>query len=122
MFKLEEKTLVYLVSQPKWILRLRAPTETVEYPSRTVEDGRGQSRTAVESICGLDVNQNMFQPTKCIQLTPHKAPELTKLQAASYEGVWKTWSLELAHEITLRRENRSFSCSWKPVRRNRYPV
>ena len=45
------------------------------------------SRTAVESVCGLDVNQSLSQPTKYIPLTVHKAPELTKLQAASYVGV-----------------------------------
>ena len=33
------------------------------------------------------VNQNLSQPTECIQLTPHKAPELTKLKAAFYVGV-----------------------------------
>ena len=39
------------------------------------------------SVCGLDVNQCLSQPTKYIPLTAHKAPELTKLQAASYVGV-----------------------------------
>ena len=29
-----------------------------------------------ESVYGLDVNQNLSQPNKCIRLTPHKAPEL----------------------------------------------
>ena len=40
----------------------------------------------------------MSQPTKYISLTVHKAPELAKLQAASYVGVRYTWSLELARE------------------------
>ena len=42
---------------------------------------------AAEGVCGLDVNQNMSQPTKCIQLASHKALELKKLQEASYVGV-----------------------------------
>ena len=42
---------------------------------------------ATESICGLDVNQSLSQPTKCIPVTAHKAPELTKLPAATYVGV-----------------------------------
>ena len=42
---------------------------------------------AVESVCGLDVNQSLSQSTKCIPLTPHKPPELTKLQPTSYVGV-----------------------------------
>ena len=52
-----------------------------------VEDGRGRSRTATESLCGLEMNQSLSQPIKCIPLTVHKAPELTKLQAASYVKV-----------------------------------
>ena len=47
----------------------------------------GRSRTAIESVRGLDVDQSLSQLTKCILLTPHKAPELTKLQPASYVGV-----------------------------------
>ena len=39
---------------------------------------------AAESVCGLEVKQSPSQPTKCILLTPHKALELTSLQAASY--------------------------------------
>ena len=39
------------------------------------------------SVCDLDVNQNLSQDTKFIKLMPHKAPGLTKLQAASYVGV-----------------------------------
>ena len=38
-------------------------------------------------VCGLDVNQSLYQPTICIPLQAHKAPELTKLLAASYMGV-----------------------------------
>ena len=56
---------------------LRTPAETVECASRK----------AAESVCGLDVNQSLPQPTKCITLKAHKAPELTKLQSASYVGV-----------------------------------
>ena len=69
---------------------------------------RVRSRSAVESVCGLDVNQSLSQPTKCIPLTVHKAPELTKLQAASYLGVRYTWPLELARETELRWENHIF--------------
>ena len=57
---------------------------------------------AAGHVCGLDVNQSLSQPTKYILLTVHKAPELTKLQAASYVGVRYTWPLELAHETELR--------------------
>ena len=42
---------------------------------------------AAESVCGQDVNQSLFQPTKYIPLVVHKAPELMKLQAALYVGV-----------------------------------
>ena len=55
---------------------------------------RVRSRTAAESVCGLDVNQSLSQPTKYIPLTVHKAPELTKLQAVSYVEVRYTWPLE----------------------------
>ena len=70
VLKLDTKTLVYLVSQTKWTLPLRALAETVECALRTVEN--------------LRVNQTLYQPTKCIQFKPRKAPEHTKLQAASY--------------------------------------
>ena len=63
---------------------------------------RVRSRSAAESVCGLDVNQRLSQRTKYIPLTVHKAPELTKLQAASYVGVRYTWPLELARETELR--------------------
>ena len=43
MLKLEDQTLVHRVYQLTWTLPLRAPAETVEYASRTVEDG-GQER------------------------------------------------------------------------------
>ena len=69
---------------------------------------RVRSRSAAESVCGLDVNQSLSQPTKYIPLTVHKAPELTKLQAASYVGVRYTWPLELARETKLRWENHLF--------------
>ena len=68
---------------------------------------RVRSRSAAASVCGLDVNQNLSQPTKYIPLTVHKAPELTKLQAASYVGVRYTWPLELARETELRWKNSS---------------
>ena len=69
---------------------------------------RVRSRTAAESVCGLDVNQSLSQPTKYIPLTVYKAPELTKLQASSYVGVRYTWSLELARETELRWKNHLF--------------
>ena len=69
---------------------------------------RVRSRSAAESVCGLDVNQSLSQPTKYIPLTVHKAPELTKLQAASYVGVRYTWPLELARETELRWKNHLF--------------
>ena len=77
MRKLDEQALVHRVNQLTWTLPLRAPAETVGCASRTT----------AESVCGLDVNQCLSQPTKCIPLTAHKAPKLTKLQAASYVGV-----------------------------------
>ena len=66
---------------------------------------RVRSRSAAESVCGLDVNQSLSQPTKNIPHTVHKAPEFTKLQAASYVGVRYTWPLELARETELRWKN-----------------
>ena len=69
---------------------------------------RVRSRTAAESVCGLDVNQSLSQPTKYITLTVHKAPELTKLQTASHVGVRHTWSLKLARETELRWKNHIF--------------
>ena len=69
---------------------------------------RVRPRTAAESVCGLDVNQSLSQPTKYIPVTVHKAPELTKLQAASYVGVRDTWPLELARETELRWKNHLF--------------
>ena len=83
------------------------------YLSKRLRVRRGQSRTAAESVCGLDVNQSLSQPTKCIPLTVHKAPELTKLQAASYVGVRYTWPLELARETELRWKNHLFCCKLK---------
>ena len=69
---------------------------------------RVRSRTAAESVCGLDMNRNLSQPTKYIPLTVHKAPELTKLQAVSYVRVRYIWSLELARETELRWKNHLF--------------
>ena len=69
---------------------------------------RGRSRTAAESVCGLDVNQSLSQPTKYIPLTVHEAPEVTKLQEASYVGVRYTWPLEIARETELRWKNHLF--------------
>ena len=63
---------------------------------------RVRSRSAAESVCDLDVNQGLSQPTKYIPLTVHKAPELTKLQALS------AWPLELARETELRWKNHLF--------------
>ena len=77
MLKLDDQTLVYRVNQLTWTLPLCAPAETAGYALRT----------AAESVCGLDVNQSLSQPTKCIPFMAHKAPELTKLQAVSYVGV-----------------------------------
>ena len=75
---------------------------------------RGRSRTAAESVfCGLDMNQSLSQPTKYIPLTVYKAPELTKLQAASYVKVRYTWPLELARETELRWKNHRFMLKLK---------
>ena len=63
---------------------------------------RVRSRTAAESVCGLDVNQSLSQPTKYILLTVHKAPELAKLQAVSHVGVRYTWPLELERTLVNR--------------------
>ena len=66
------------------------------------------SRTAAERVCGLDVNQNLSQPTKCIPLTAHKAAELTKLQAAlndsamkDVKSVAKTFREPVADQVSL---------------------
>ena len=67
---------------------------------------RVRSRTAAESVCGLDVNLSLPQPTKYSLLTVHKAPELTKLQAAL---MWELGRLlALAHKTELRWKNRLF--------------
>ena len=71
------------------------------------------SRTAAESVCGLDVNQSLSQPTKYIPLTVLKAPELTKLQAGSYVGVRYIWPLELARETERQWKNHLFCCKLK---------
>ena len=76
--------------------------------SKRLRVRRVRSRSVAESVCGLDVNQSLSQPTKYIPLTVHKAPELTKLQAASNVGVRYTWPLELARETELRWKNHLF--------------
>ena len=76
--------------------------------SKRLRVRRVRSRSAAESVCGLDVNQSLSQPTKYIPLTVHKGPELTKLQAASYVGVGYTWPLELARKTELRWKNHLF--------------
>ena len=96
MLKLLERTLVNRGYQLTRTLLFPARVETVESASSTVEDG-GRER-----FCGLDVNQSLSQPTKYIPLMVRKAPELKKLQAASYVGARYTWPLELAREIELR--------------------
>ena len=101
MLKLLERTLVNRAHQLTQTLIFPARAETVESASSTVEDGDR------ECLC-LDVNQSLSQPTKYIPLAVHKAPELTKLQAASYVGVRYTWPLELAHETELRWKNHIF--------------
>ena len=84
---------------------------------------RRRSRTAAASVCGLDVNQSMSQPTKYIPLTVHKAPELTKLQAASYVGVRYTWPLELARGTELRWKKSSLLLKLKACAGQRvYPL
>ena len=74
---------------------------------------RVRSRTAAKSVCGLGLNQSLSQPAKYIPLTVHKAPELPKMQAASYVGVRYTWPLELARETELRWKNHLFCCKLK---------
>ena len=96
MLEFGNRPLVNCAYQLIRTLLFPARPETVESTSRTVEDG-GRER-----FCGLDVNQSLPQPTN-IPLTVHKAPERTKLQAASYVGVGYTWPLELAHKTELRR-------------------
>ena len=76
--------------------------------SKRLRVRRVRSRTAAESVCGLDVNQSLSQPTNYIPLTVHKASELTNLQAASDVGVRYTWTLESARETELRWKNHIF--------------
>ena len=102
MLKLLERTLVNRAYQLTRTLLFPARAETVESTSSTTE-----------SVCGLDVNQSPSPPTRYIPLTVHKAPELTKLQAASYVGVGYTWPLELARETELRWKNHLFRCILK---------
>ena len=80
MLKLDERTLINRVNQLTWTLLSRASTETVEYASRTVEDG---GRERLWSGCEpKTVSANQMHSTHGAQ-----SPELTKLQAASYVGV-----------------------------------
>ena len=102
MLKLLERPLVNRAYQLTRTLLYLARAEMVKRVRRV------RSRSAVESVCGLDVNQSLSQPTKHIPLTAHKAPELTKLQAASYVGVRYTWPLELSRETELRWKNHLF--------------
>ena len=39
MLKLNDQTILHRVNQLEWTLPLHVPAETVEYASRTVEDG-----------------------------------------------------------------------------------
>ena len=80
VLKLDDQTLVHFIPQPTWTL------PCAHRPKR-LSVRRRRSRTVAESVCGLDVNQSLSQPTKFIPLTPHKVPELTKLQEASYAGI-----------------------------------
>ena len=81
--------------------------------SKRLRVRRVRSRTAAESVCGLDGTQSLSQTTKYIPLTAHKAPELTKLQATSYVGARYTWPLELARKTELRWKNHFFCCKLK---------
>ena len=81
MLKLEDQTLVHRVYQLTWTLPLRAPAETVEYASRTVEDG-GRERFLWSGCEPKPVSADQMNSTYGAQ-----SPELTKLQAASYVEV-----------------------------------
>ena len=67
--------------------RIPSSHRRFHYAQNRLSVRRGRSRTAAESLCGLDVNQSLPQRTKCIPLTAHKASELTELPAATYVGV-----------------------------------
>ena len=108
MLKLLERTLVNRAYQLTRTLLFPARAETVESTLSTVEDG-GRERL----WSGCEPHQSLSQPTKYIPLTVHKAPELTKLQAASYVGVRYIWPLELARETELRWKNHLFCCKLK---------
>ena len=101
VLKLLERTLVNRAYQLTRTLLFPARAETVESTSSAIEDG---GRERLWPGC----EPNLSQPTKHILLTVHKAPELTKLQAASYVGVRYTWPLELARETELRWKNHLF--------------
>ena len=91
MLKLLERTLINRAYQLTRTLLYPARAETVESTSSTVEVG-GRERLW----------------SGCVPLTVHKAPELTKLQAASNVGVRYTRPLELARETELRWKNHLF--------------
>ena len=57
------------------------------------------------SVCSLDVNQSLSQPTKYIPLTVHKAPELTKLQSASYVEVRYTKPPSSRNRATMEKSS-----------------
>ena len=62
---LDDQTLVHRVSQPTWTLPLRAPAETIECASRTVEDG---GRERLWSGCELKpVSADQIYPTHASQ-------------------------------------------------------
>ena len=84
------------------VLSRKARLSSLSYSQLLLFEG------TAESVCGQDVNQSLSQPTKYIPLAVHKAPELTKLQAASCVGVRNTWPLELAHETELRWKSHLF--------------
>ena len=69
---------------------------------------RVRSRSAAESVCGLDVNQNLSQPTKYIPLTVHQAPSSRNCQQHRMWELGYTWPLELARETELRWKNHLF--------------
>ena len=101
MLNLLERNLVNSAYQLTRTLLYPARAETVESTSSTVEVG---GRERLWSGCEpKPFSADEIHPTHGTQ-----APELTKLQAASYVGVRYTWPLELARETELRWKNRLF--------------
>ena len=81
VLKLNDQTLVQRIYQLTWTLPLRAPAETVECASRTIQDG-GRERlwsggepkpVSADQMCSTHAAQS---------------PQAHELQAASYVGVW----------------------------------